>query len=204
MIVLRHCVLLMLFLSSAQAEILPFGEPYSDAILSSLREGKMLVKSKVSSHQEKGPNNTVLKKQIFDFEMLAYHPRACRLALRKISMYESYKDFISFVAVSDYDVKSQKWSVTVDHTLFYGKMYLALTFPRVKEAGIYPFVFLENSSMPGMTGRFILNDYKGGCLVDLKSHYDGPTTTFPDTIFQIITSTLGRLGMEKLIRISTL
>ena len=158
MIVLRHCVLLILFLSSAQAEILPFGEPYSDSILASLRDGKMLVKSRVSSHEEKGPNNTVVKKQIFDFEMLAFHPRSCRLALRKISMYESYKDFISFVTVSEYDEKSQKWSVTVDHTLFYGKMYLALTFPRVKEAGIYPFVFLENSSMPGMTGRFILND----------------------------------------------
>ena len=48
--------------------------------------------SKVESFEENS-----LKMQQLNFKMVGIHPNRCKIALRKISLYEEYSDFIGFI-----------------------------------------------------------------------------------------------------------
>ena len=57
------------------------------------------------------------------------HPRNCTRAMRKLSLYENYKNYMDFIKSSQYDEISQKFSFTIDHTLLPFPMIVKFKIP---------------------------------------------------------------------------
>lgn len=159
-----------------------------------LWKGEILSRVKVKTKQ-----NT----QNLDLWVSGLHPQNCRKALRKISHYEGYDQFLNFVKSSEYDDKDQRWKIKLDHFLMPFPMYLDFKMPRVKKVGSYPFTF-ERGFLSGLLGEVIAQEIGGRCQLTLTSKWSGPQTKIPDIVFSGFVQTLAELGLSHLIRSSTL
>lgn len=173
-------------------EIKPFYSP-SEGQIEDLLKGEVISIGKVNSPTEK-------EQQMFLF-VSGIHPRNCNRAMRKLSLYENYQNYMDFVKTSTYDEKNQKLSFTIDHTLLPFPMVVGFKIPRITKAGDYPFVF-EDGLLKDLQGRVIVREIGKFCLLGLKTDWRGPQSKIPNIVFSTFVQTVGKLGLEHLIRVS--
>jgi len=172
--------------------------PYNEGTKRKIEKGLVYVKSEVESFEE-----NKIKKQKLIFSMAGLHPKSCRFALRKLSQYESYKDYLDFVDDSTYDDERKIINLSLESILLPFKMVLNFYFPRLKGPGVYNFRF-ERGFLKDLRGQFHISDYKKRCSFFMKASWIGPDSKIPDVVFEFFTSTLAKLGMEKLFKVSSI
>ncbi len=158
-----------------------------------LLKGEVVSEGKVDSPAPK-------EQQLMLF-VAGIHPRNCTRAMRKLSLYENYNQYMDFVKQSSYNDETQKISLMIDHTLLPFPMILSFKIPRIKGEGHYPFVFEDGflKNLKGTVGVKAIGKY---CLLSLKTDWRGPETKIPNIVFSTFLQTVGKLGLEHLIRVS--
>jgi len=173
-------------------KVKPFFSP-SKAQLEDLLNGEVISTGKVHSPVEK-------EQQLFLF-VSGIHPRNCTRAMRKLSLYENYHQYIDFIKTSQYDDQNQRFFFTIDHTLLPFPMIVKFKIPRITKEGFYPFTF-EDGFLKDLKGTVIVKDLGKFCLLGLKTDWRGPETKLPNVVFGSFVQTVGKLGLEHLIRVS--
>jgi hypothetical protein len=170
----------------------PFSSP-SEGELEDLLKGEVISTGKVFS-----PTDT--EQHLFLF-VSGIHPRSCVKAMRKLSLYENYHRYMDFIKTSQYDDKSQRFSFTIDHALLPFAMAVRFKIPRIAKEGLYPFTF-EDGFLKDLKATVIVQNLGQHCLMGLKADWRGPNTKIPNIIFGSFVQTVGKLGLEHLIRVS--
>ncbi|MBC7714480.1 MAG: hypothetical protein H7177_14135 [Rhizobacter sp.] len=160
-------------------------------------EGEIFSESHVKS-------STIGDKKIqeLNFSIAGLHEKSCAYALKTLSLYESYSKLLDFVKESTYDEKTEVLNFQLKHALLPYDMRLIFKLPRITKEGQYPFVF-EQGILKELKGTIYAINTKNRCLFYSTAAWSGPTTGFPDLIFEFFSQTLARLSMEKLFRISS-
>jgi hypothetical protein len=174
------------------SELKPFYSP-SKGQIEDLLKGDVISVGKVDSPTEK-----VQQMMLF---VSGIHPRNCTRAMRKLSLYENYHQYMDFIKESSYHEKKQEFSFTIDHTLLPFPMLVKFKIPRIKKEGHYTFRF-EDGFLKDLKGVVIVKEVGKFCLLGLKTDWKGPKTKIPDLIFSTFIQTVGKLGLEHLIRVS--
>lgn len=180
------------FVDPVSKELAPFSS-LSSGQYEALLKGEVISEGKVSSPTDKEQQMSLL--------VAGIHPRNCTRAMRKLSRYENYHEYINFIKTSTYNDKTQKLSFTIDHALLPYAMILSFKLPRITKEGHYPFTF-EHGFLKDLTGTIIVKEVGRYCLLGLKTDWRGPESPMPDTIFATFVQTVGKLGLEHLIRVS--
>lgn len=173
-------------------ELKPFYSP-SEGQTEDLLKGEVISVGKVSSPSEK-------EQQMMLF-VSGVHPRNCKRAMRKLSLYENYSQYMNFVKQSYYDEKKQQVTFIMDHALLPFPMNLTFKIPRIKEEGHYPFTF-DHGFLKDLKGTIGVKDVGKFCLLTLKTDWRGPETKIPNIAFEAFIQTVGKIGLEHLIRVS--
>ncbi len=173
-------------------ELNPFYK-LSSGHIEDLRKGEV-----VSVGQVETPKENV--QELMEF-VSGVHPRNCTRAMRKLSLYENYSQYIDFIKESKYDEKNQKIHFVMDHALLPFPMVLEFKIARITKEGHYPFTF-DHGFLKGLQGKVIVKEVGKFCLLGLKTDWRGPKTKIPDTLFETFIQTAARLGLEHLIRVS--
>jgi hypothetical protein len=180
------------FSSTVSNELKPFYSA-SEGQIEDLLKGEVISTGKVDSPTDK-------EQQMMLF-VSGIHPRNCTRAMRKLSLYENYHQYMDFVKTSKYDEKTQKFTFTIDHTLLPFPMIVSFKIPRITKDGVYPFTF-EEGFLKGLQGRVIVKGVGKFCLLGLKTDWRGPESRIPNMVFSVFVQTVGKLGLEHLIRVS--
>ena len=180
------------FDKSLSSELKPFFTP-SEGQIEDLLKGEVISVGKVHSPRPK-------EQQMFLF-VSGIHPRNCTRAMRKLSLYENYHQYMDFIKTSHYNEKTKKFSFTVDHALLPFPMIVGFKIPRITQEGIYPFTF-EDGFLKDLQGTVIVQELGKFCILGLKADWRGPESRIPNVIFGTFVQTVGKLGLEHLIRVS--
>ena len=159
-----------------------------------LRKGDVVIRADIKTKKET---------QSLQYYAAGLHPRTCQKALRKISLYESYKDFISFITESRYDEKNKIIYLLFEHKLMPYPLSLRFTIPRITHGGLYPFSF-NHGLLSGLKGKIQVSHHGQQCLMEVTATWRGPSTKINDLVFETFAITLGKLGIKKIFRISSL
>lgn len=173
-------------------ELKPFFAP-SEGQTEDLLKGDVISVGKVDSPTDK-------EQQMMLF-VSGIHPRNCTRAMRKLSLYENYSSYMDFIKTSKYNDQTQKFTFTVDHALLPFPMIVGFKIPRITKEGHYPFTF-EDGFLKDLKGTVIVKEVGKFCLLGLKADWRGPESKIPDTIFGTFVQTVGKIGLEHLIRVS--
>lgn len=180
------------FKSPVVAELKPF-YPIPEGQTEELLKGEVISEGHVTSPTEK-------EQQMMLF-VSGIHPRNCTRAMRKLSLYENYHNYMDFIKTSSYDEKTQRFSFTIEHTLLPFPMIVGFKIPRITKEGHYPFTF-EHGFLKDLKGTVIVKEVGKFCLLGLKTDWRGPETAIPNIVFETFVQTVGKLGLEHLIRVS--
>ncbi len=142
---------------------------------------------------------TIEDKQTFELKVFAYHRKQCRKVLRKISLFESYKDWISFIHYSTYQEKPNLLTFKANHPLLPYPMIIYIITERPSKKGRYPFTF-PSGLFGGLKGYFEITEFNNRCLFFARSNWFGQKTKLPDLVIEIFSETLSQLGGEMLLR----
>lgn len=173
-------------------ELSPFYSP-SEGQLTDLLNGVVISTSKVDSPSPK-------QQQMMLF-VSGIHPRNCQRAMRKLSLYENYSSYMDFVNKSEYDEKKEQINFVIDHLLLPFPMNLSFKLPRITKEGRYLFTF-EHGFLKDLKGVISVKDVGKFCLLSMKTDWKGPETPIPNMAFAAFIQTVGKLGLEHLIRVS--
>jgi hypothetical protein len=143
------------------------------------------------------------KTQSLKAKVAGLHPRGCSVGLRKISRYENYKLHMSFVTESSYQEKEQMVSFVVDHVALPFPMILKFKLPRITGPGETNFLF-PNGIFKDLNGEIKVASVGNRCAYFLTANWNGQTTGLPDIVVETFAQTLIKIGLEHLIRISSL
>jgi hypothetical protein len=199
------CFLLSSFCYAQQKINLPtsFKQPISDQLkpfyLASEGETEDLLKGNVIS-VSKVTSPTSKEQQLMLF-VAGVHARNCQRVMRKLSLYENYSQYMDFIKQSRYDDKTQQISFVIDHLMLPFPMNLSFKLPRINGDGHYPFLF-EHGFLKNLKGTIGVSDIGKFCLLSMKTDWRGPETAIPNLAFESFLQTIGKLGLEHLIRIS--
>ena len=171
--------------------------PYKKKLKEKILEGSIFSESRVKSSTF-GEN----KIQELNFSIAGLHEKSCTYALKTLSLYEGYSKFIDFVKESTYDEKTEMINFKLSHTLLPYDMRLIFKLPRINKTGKYNFVF-DEGILKNLKGTINVINHENRCLFYSKADWKGPTTGFPDLIFEFFSQTLAKMTMEKLFRISS-
>lgn len=179
------------------ANVLPYKKNLKEKILA----GEIFSESKVSSHDSTDP---LIKGEVQElkFTIAGLHPKSCTYALKKLSLYESYSEFIDFVKQSRYDEKNQEINFLLSHAFLPYDMLLIFKLPRIDKEGVYPFLF-EIGILKNLKGTIYVTSYKNRCLFFTKADWSGPKTAFPNVVFEFFSQALSKISMETLFRHSS-
>ena len=180
------------FSSLVSQELKPFFTP-SEGQIEDLLKGEVISVGKVTSPASK-------QQQMFLF-VSGIHPRNCERAMRKLSLYENYSTYMDFIKTSSYNEKTQKFTFTIDHFLLPFPMVVAFKIPRITKEGHYPFTF-DDGFLKDLKGTIIVHEVDKNCLLGLKADWQGPESKIPNVVFGTFIQTVGKLGLEHLIRVS--
>ncbi|MBC7427099.1 MAG: hypothetical protein H7336_00715 [Bacteriovorax sp.] len=171
--------------------------PYKKKLKEKIFEGEIFSESHVKS-------STISNKKIqnLNFSIAGLHEKSCVYALKTLSLYESYSKLLDFVKESTYNEKTQELNFQLKHVLLPYDMLLIFKLPRITKEGAYPFVF-EQGILKDLKGTIYAINYQNRCLFYSTAAWAGPSTGFPDIIFEFFSQTLAKLTMEKLFRISS-
>ena len=175
-------------------ETVQFGDnSFHRSVWDSLKKEEYYSKSQVNSQKD--------KQQSLNFQSMGLHTVSCQIALVKISRYEYYSQFLSFVKQSSYDDKARLISLTLSHSLMPFDMDLSFKLDRVEKPGVYPFVF-EGGFLKGLNGEIQISEFSKRCFFNAVAKWQGPDTKIPNTVFEFFTQVLGQLTLKNLFRIS--
>ncbi len=143
------------------------------------------------------------KTQTLKSRVVGLHPRSCAFGLRKISLYESYPKHLSFITQASYDEAKQKVRFVLEHTLLPFPMVLAFTIPRIRGPGTYPFTF-PDGIFKDLKGVIHVAAVGARCLYHMQAEWEGAHTGIPSPVVGTFAQTLNKLGLDHLIRVSSL
>lgn len=146
-------------------------------------------------------NSPTDKEQQMMLFVSGIHPRNCTRAMRKLSLYENYSSYMEFIKTSHYNDQTQKFSFTIDHALLPFPMIVGFKIPRITKEGHYPFTF-DDGFLKDLKGTVIVKEVGKFCLLGLKTDWRGPESKIPNLVFGTFVQTVGKLGLEHLIRVS--
>ncbi len=173
-------------------ELKPFYSP-SEGQTEDLLNGVVISVGKVTSPTDK-------EQQMMLF-VSGVHPRNCTKTMRKLSLYENYSSYIDFIKKSSFDEKNQQVTFVIDHLLLPFPMNLNFKIPRITKEGHYPFTF-DHGFLKDLKGVIGVKNVGKFCLLTLKTDWRGPETPIPNLAFSTFIETVGKLGLEHLIRVS--
>ena len=173
-------------------ELKPFYSP-SEGQTEDLLNGVVISVGKVTSPTDK-------EQQMMLF-VSGVHPRNCVRTMRKLSLYENYSTYIDFIKKSSYDEKNEQVTFVIDHLLLPFPMNLNFKIPRITKEGRYPFTF-DHGFLKDLKGTIGVKNVGKFCLLTLKTDWRGPETPIPNIVFSTFIETVGKLGLEHLIRVS--
>lgn len=139
--------------------------------------------------------------QDLKYFIVGLHEKNCRTALSKLSQYERYQEFISFVKKSSYDEAHKRIRLHLGHVLMPFDMILDFELPRISSPGTYPFSF-DAGFLKGLKGEITISRHNNRCLFATTAHWSGPKSKIPDQMFSFFSQALGKKAMETLFRIS--
>jgi hypothetical protein len=167
----------------------------SKRAFAALQKDEILLKSIVQTHE--GEQKT----QSLDYQITGLHPKPCSIALRRLTLYEQYSDYLNFVTQSQYDPESQRIWLLLGHTLLPFNMSLEFQIPRMTGPGVYPIEF-NKGFLTGLKGAIEISQHKNRCLFVAHAKWSGPHSGINDSIFSLFSRTLSRMAMNSLFRIS--
>jgi hypothetical protein len=165
----------------------------SNGQIEDLLKGNVVAEGEVDS-----PSANEQKLELF---VSGIHPRSCPRAMRKLSLYENYYQYMDFIKKSNYDEKSQRFSFVIDHTLLPFPMLVTFKIPRIHGEGHYPFTF-EHGFLKNLKGTVIVKDLEKHCLMGLRTDWKGAKSKIPDSLFGTFIEVIGKVGLEHLMRVS--
>lgn len=137
--------------------------------------------------------------QHFFLHGMAMHKKGCRKVLRKLSVFENYKEWISFIERSDYVEKNNLLTLKADHLLLPYPMIVFIIVDRPTKPGIYPFLF-PIGLFKNLSGFFEVKEINGRCIVYTESKWSGPKTKIPNLAIEVFSEALSIKGAEILMR----
>jgi len=162
-----------------------------------LEAGHVLAYSEVETENVLGP-----PAQSLDYKIYGLHPKNCSFALKKISRYESYSQFIDFVKKSEYNETKQMIFFEFSSILLPFDMLLSFKLPRISTPGDYNFSF-DKGFLRGLIGSVSVQEKGEQCLFIGKAAWSGPDTQIPDAVFELFSKNLGKAAMERIFRFSS-
>jgi hypothetical protein len=130
-----------------------------------------------------------------------FHPRSCLFALRKLSLYENYKDYVGIIKESYYDDTTGRVKFFIKSSLLPFSMRMNFKLPRITKAGLYPFTF-DKGFLKDLKGHIHVFEQGKRCLLIITTDFEGPETGINNTILEFFSQAVVKLALENLIRIS--
>jgi hypothetical protein len=161
-----------------------------------LNEGLPIVKSVVTSRGKEK-----LKNQSMKFNVAAIHNSPCTPVLEKLSIYEKYYEYMSFISKSIYSEKTNTIYFYMESALLPFPMSLRFKIPRISKPGKYPFEF-THGIFKNLKGVIEVYNHGKKCLFYTYANWSGTHTGIPNLIIEMFSETLTRKSFEKLFRIS--
>lgn len=190
---------LIFFLSNAllgQQIENPFAKlNYSEGILNRVEKGEIISYSIVDFNDEK-------KIQSFEVYGLGFHKRSCKIAMRKLSVYENFPNYLSIINKSTYDEKQKIVNFQISPPILSYDINVFIHIDRIKDKGEYPFQF-TSGFFTALKGKIELSDYKERCLFHVTSSWSGPYSDIPGPILKLFLEVIVKMGMENLFRVSS-
>ena len=184
-----------LLISYAQSKVLTDDKnllEISSRMMERLEKGDVITNSEVDTNG---------KQQSLEMKVIALHPRDCHFALPKLALYENYYQYLDLVQKSIYNDATQNLFLKVDHSLMPFKMVLSFKLPRINNPGHYQFSF-DKGFLKGLIEKIHIRSHKKRCLMMARADWKGPVSKIPDTIFEMFTTTLSKLTVQRLFIIS--
>ena len=173
-------------------ELKPFYSP-SEGEIEDLLKGVVISVGNVTSPTDK-------EQQMMLF-VSGVHARNCTKVMRKLSLYENYSSYMDFIKKSEYDEKKEQVHFVMEHFLLPFPMNLTFKIPRIYKEGHYPFTF-DHGFLKELKGTIGVKNIGKFCLLTLKTDWRGPETNIPNLAFAAFIQTVGKMGLEHLIRVS--
>jgi hypothetical protein len=193
---IKFCVLLFLTLIVSfplYGEVLDDNVlPYKKNLKEKIFAGEIFSESKVTSKE---------KTQELHFTIAGLHQKSCEYALKKLSLYENYSEFLDFVKTSQYNEQTTELNFLLSHPLLPYNMRLTFKLPRITKTGVYPFTF-DEGILKNLKGNIYVINHQNRCLFFSRADWVGPDTKFPNIIFEFFSQTLAKMTMERLFRLS--
>ncbi len=161
-------------------------------IVKIIKKGEIYRSAQVDSHD---------KLQSLDYKIFGLHPNKCKYALKKLSKYERFHEYLDIVKLSGYDKKKKLIYLYLDSTILPFPMVLNFKIERIEGPGLYKFSF-DKGFLKGLKGNIIVKEDGDKCLFHASSYWKGQKSSIPDTIFEIFSETVGELVMKNLFRVS--
>ncbi|EQC46211.1 hypothetical protein [Bacteriovorax sp. Seq25_V] len=158
-----------------------------------IQDGKIYRKAVVNS--DKGI-------QSLDYQIHGIHPNKCSSALKKLSRYEKFHEYLDIVKLSGYSDKKGEIYLFLDSSLMPFPMSLHFKIERITKPGKYQFSF-DKGFLKGLLGTIEVTQTPKGCYFYANSHWKGKASKIPDSVFEIFSETIGELAMKNLFRVST-
>lgn len=137
--------------------------------------------------------------QQFFLQGMAMHTNGCSRVLRKLSVLENYKDWISFITRSEYNEESKLFTLKAEHLLLPYPMLVFIVVDRPTKPGVYPFIF-PTGLFKNLAGFFEIKEVNKRCIVYTESKWSGPKTNIPNMVIEIFSEALSKKGAEILMR----
>ncbi|MFT6070548.1 MAG: hypothetical protein ACJAT2_002681 [Bacteriovoracaceae bacterium] len=171
-----------------------------------IKDHEVYAKSTVKDYEKSshllGPLKTAMVKvQSLDFKLAGVHKRSCRYALKKVSLYENYKDYMGFIKNSTYNEKTSRIYLKISHTILPIDMVLNFIIPRIKKPGAYPFVF-DKGFLKDLKGEIHVSPLGKECFFYVLANWEGPDTGFSNSLFEFFSKGIAVLAIENLFRVS--
>ncbi len=168
---------------------------YSSDLLKKMKNGTIITETSIRDLEKE-------KFQSLDFSISGLHPKKCNYALKKLSQYERFDKFLTFVSRSDYSEKTQRISLHLESLLLPFNMLLDFKIERITKEGVYFFTF-DRGFLKNLQGEIHISSFDSRCFFFSKAYWKGPDTSIPAPIFEFFTNALSKLAMENLFRISS-
>ena len=173
-------------------QLKPFYAP-SEGQTEDLLNGEVISMGKVTSP-------TAKEQQMMLF-VSGVHARDCQRVMRKLSLYENYSSYMDFIKKSSFDEKKQEINFVMDHALLPFPMVLTFKLQRITKPGNYPFTF-DHGFLKDLKGTISVQPIGKFCLLSMKTDWRGPESRIPNLVFELFIQTVGKIGLEHLIRVS--
>ncbi len=164
---------------------------YSRTNLKYLKEGRLISNSEVLE-APKGKHRAWAK-------ALGLHDLKCESVLPKISRYEDYKKYMSFVNQSTYVNKI--FTLAFKVALLPVEFSAQLKIDRIPGQGNFPFVFI-GELFKGSAGEIKVQEIEGRCLVYIHLNLNVRDLGYPDFIMENFYTTVAKMGLRKLFQVS--